>query len=185
MWRTRNIWQAVVPAAMLALALTACGGGGDDGGDDELSAIGSGSSGGAAGGGPSTEDVLAWYDCMRENGVDLPDPDPNRPGIFLPEGSADDPDMEAAQEACQAELPNGGPGNREPLDAEQLASLREFTQCMRDNGVDMPDPDSSGALSMPDGLDPQGPEFQAAMGECQELAAGAPILMGPGPGGGQ
>jgi hypothetical protein len=189
---TRNLWwrAVAVPTAALALSLglTACGGdGGGSGGDGDVSAIGNGSTGGGGSGGrggPSTEEVLAWYDCMRDNGVDLPDPDPDRPGIMLPPGSADDPDMEAAREACQDKLPGGGPGNAEPMDADQLAQMREFTQCLRDNGIDIADPDSTGALTMPEGVDPQGPEFQGAMDECQEFAAGLPMRIQP-PGSGQ
>ncbi|MFC7624233.1 hypothetical protein [Microlunatus sp. GCM10028923] len=44
--------------------------------------------------------------CMRENGVEkFPDPDPNQPGIQINKELADDPDFEAAQEACKDKLP--------------------------------------------------------------------------------
>ncbi|MEO3750679.1 hypothetical protein [Streptomyces sp. B6B3] len=165
--------RLVVPVALLVVSLTACGG---DGGED--SAAGTG----AEGGGDSqisVEDTLPWYDCMRENGVDVPDPDPDMPGIRLPEGGEDDPEVQAAVEACQEHMPGGGPGAQE-VDAEGLESLRAFTACMRENGVDMADPDSTGALSMPEGVDPNGPEFQDAIGECQELLAGTPVMFGGG-----
>jgi hypothetical protein len=55
------------------------------------------------------------------------------------------------------------------------AQALEFAQCMRDNGVDeFPDPDASGELTI-DGvvngssLDPDGPEWQQAMGACEDL----------------
>ncbi|MDT0308448.1 hypothetical protein RM780_15975 [Streptomyces sp. DSM 44917] len=169
----RRLRWLAVPALVLTLALTACGGDGEAGDSDA----------GGTGGGPASDATLEWYDCMRDNGVDMPDPDPDNPAVVLPQGSADDPDVRAAVEACQDILPNGGPGSGEPLGDDVMAQLREFTRCMRDNGVDMPDPDSSGALSMPEGLDYQGAEFQGAIEECQELAAGLPMRFGP-PGGG-
>lgn len=47
--------------------------------------------------------------CMRENGVEkFPDPDPNQPGIQITKELADDPDFEAAQEACKDLLPGAG-----------------------------------------------------------------------------
>ncbi|MGP4113938.1 hypothetical protein ACTWP5_23880 [Streptomyces sp. 4N509B] len=187
--RRPRLWRlAVVPALVLSVGtgLTACGGGDGGDGDGNGDSGAFGAAGGGAGGGSRqdmAENVLAWYDCMRENGVDLPDPDPNNPAIRLPEGGANDPEVRAAQEACQDELPGGGPGNGEPLTAEQLDQMREFTACLRENGVDIADPDASGMLTMPEGIDPQGPEFQTAMGECQEFAAGLPMRFGP-PGGG-
>ncbi|TDD63869.1 hypothetical protein E1262_29800 [Jiangella aurantiaca] len=177
-----------VVALLLTATLTACG---SDGGDDDVSAAGTGGgdstsdSGGGSGGGGETDPEQAeldFYECMRENGVDLPDPDPGQPGIQLqlPPG---DPDNEAAMEECRSLLPNGGEAPE--VDAEALESLRAFTECMRENGIDMPDPAADGRLSMPEGVDPQSAEFQAAMTECQPMLDGAPIRIGPGPGGGR
>ncbi|MBB5785429.1 hypothetical protein [Jiangella mangrovi] len=189
-------------ALLLAVALTGCGS--DDGGDD-LSAAGTaaadgdadsgdgagdgGSSGdgasddGGSGGDRSEVDPeqaeLDFYECMREHGVDLPDPDPGQPGmqLRLPQG---DPNAQAAAEECRALLPNGG----EPpqLDASQLESLRAFTGCMRDNGIDMADPGADGTLSVPQGVNPESAEFQTAMSTCQPLLEGAPIRMRAGGG---
>jgi len=39
--------------------------------------------------------------CMREHGVNMQDPDPNKPGMLLPEGQQVDPDvMDKATKAC-------------------------------------------------------------------------------------
>ena len=182
-------------ALLLAVALTGCGS--DDGGDD-LSAAATGAAdsdsndggsddggdGGGDGGDRSDVDPeqaeLDFYECMREHGVDLPDPDPGQPGmqLRLPQG---DPNAQAAAEECRHLLPNGG----EPpeLDASQLESLRAFTSCMRDNGIDMPDPGADGTLSMPQGIDPESAQFQTAMSTCQPLLEGAPIRMRAGGGG--
>ncbi|MEV4007955.1 hypothetical protein [Actinomadura sp. NPDC049753] len=48
--------------------------------------------------------------CMRKNGVEkFPDPDPNQPGIRIDKDTVgDDPDLEAAQQACDKVLQGGG-----------------------------------------------------------------------------
>ena len=57
------------------------------------------------------ESARAFATCMRENGVEkFPDPDPNQPGIRIDKSLADDPDFEAAQEACGDLL--GGLGDK-------------------------------------------------------------------------
>lgn len=180
--------RLLVPAFALALAVSACGGGEDDGSADDGNGTGAELT--------QAERALAFNECMREQGIDMPDPDPDQPAIAIPD--RDDPAVQEALEVCREEMPGGGPfGGGEP-DAEQLAALQEFTECMREEGIDMPDPNPDGSLSLPEGMDtgdgPQmGPggggrvdaEFQAAIEECQHLLQGAPVRMGPGPGGGQ
>ena len=57
------------------------------------------------------ESARKFASCMRENGVEkFPDPDPNEPGIRISKDLADDPDFEAAQEACREFL--GALGNK-------------------------------------------------------------------------
>jgi hypothetical protein len=59
----------------------------------------------------AAESAREFASCMRENGVEkFPDPDPNQPGIRISKDLADDPDFEAAQEACRDLL--GAPGDR-------------------------------------------------------------------------
>ncbi|SDU59667.1 hypothetical protein [Jiangella alkaliphila] len=178
----RGIRLLPVIALLLTVTLTACG---SDDGDDDVSAAGTGDStsdsGGGSGGGETDPEQaeLDFYECMRENGVDMPDPDPGQPGIQLQVP----PGAEAAMEECRSLLPNGG--DMAQTDADDLESLRAFTACMRENGIDMPDPAADGGLSMPEGVDPQSAEFQTAMTTCQPELNGAPIRIGPGPGGGQ
>jgi hypothetical protein len=111
--------------------------------------------------------------CMRENGVDMPDPGDDGDGHFqikIGEGDGPPPDratVEAAQAKCKQYLPNGGVPPK--LDAEQLENARKMSQCMRDNGItNFPDPDPNGMIRIeggpgsPGGMDPQDPAFQAA-----------------------
>ena len=53
---------------------------------------------------------LAYAQCMRDNGYDMPDPDfSDGGGAFRLEGDPDDPAFEKAQAACEDKLP-GRPG---------------------------------------------------------------------------
>ena len=131
------------------------------------------------------EAALAFAECMREHGVDMPDPQVGGNGEFRVTvnggpGSLDMEEMQAAQEACQDLMP-GPLGEPRELTAEEKDAMLGFAQCMRDNGIDMPDPEfgsGGGAMMMiggPDSdVDPGSPEFQAAMETCQpELGEGA------------
>jgi hypothetical protein len=149
------------------------------------------------------EAILAYTQCMRENGIDLPDPDfSGEPGEggggFFGQGGIDpeDPDFQAAQEKCGSNL-ESIQGNFDPENQEafQDAAL-ELAQCMRDRGFDVPDPDFSqepgqgggpggGGILGDSGLDPDDPEVQAALEECQEAAFGDLDIGPPGGPGGQ
>lgn len=105
------------------------------------------------------ERLLAFAECMRENGVDFPDPVVEADGTvtfgFRPGGGGDgiqrlreigrDPDLPAARDACAGMLEGlaFGPGQGGFDSVELQDSLLEFAQCMRDNGVDIGDPDMS------------------------------------------
>jgi hypothetical protein len=83
--------------------------------------------------------------CMREHGVDMPDPDPNNGGgkVRIEAGAGVDKEkMQQALDACREFMPNGG--ERRELSPEDLEKLRQFAQCMREQGIDMPDPDPNG-----------------------------------------
>jgi len=53
--------------------------------------------------------------------------------------AGDEAKVKAADEACKHLLPNGGVPPK--LDAAQLDKLRQQATCMREHGVNMPDPD--------------------------------------------
>ena len=97
------------------------------------------------------EALLAFAACMRDNGVDgFEDPQINADGTieFGPgagSGEGFDRDaMRTARDACSTHLEGlaFGPGNVDRSEIED--TLVEFATCMRENGVDMPDPDFSG-----------------------------------------
>ena len=70
------------------------------------------------------------------------------------------------------------------MSPEDQDKLVEFAACMREHGIEMPDPQTAsggGAVRIGgDGIDPGSPEFQDSMEACQELMPGG----GPGGDGG-
>jgi hypothetical protein len=108
---------------------------------------------------------------MRENGVpDFPDPDAE--GRFSEgEHDPDDPALRAAQEACRDLAPGGEHENLgDPALVEQM---REYSQCMRDNGLpDFPDPDADGRLRGVGHEQRDDPTYRAASETCREKLPG-------------
>jgi hypothetical protein len=158
-------------ALALAVALGACGSDNGSSNDDVASVSDEGSNEPAQSDEEDAEqELLDWVECMRDEGIDIPDPTRDADGNLVisgngiqigggersggattndDEGDGGEPpftpeEMEAAQEVCGAP-PGLGAGDisEEDLQAMQDQAL-EFAQCMRDNGIeDFPDPDFS------------------------------------------
>lgn len=133
------------------------------------------------------ERARQFAQCMRDNGIDMPDPTFSEDGgmsiqIGPGEGAAPADKAEAselqekmqkAMQACQKYMPNGGEmGKPNP---EMQEKMRQFAKCMRDNGVEnFPDPQENGGIMIQgggpgsgDGLDPDDPTFKAAEEKCK------------------
>ena len=129
--------------------------------------------------------LLDYAECMRDHGIDMPDPKISSEeggGILIEQDAGGDMNPESeefqqADKACQPILEDAM-GDIE-VDPEQQAEMREqlleFAQCMRDHGIDMEDPvfDENGRVQIktngPDGSggDPRSDEdFQAAQEAC-------------------
>jgi hypothetical protein len=136
---------------------------------------------------PSEASGIAYAQCMRKHGVDMPDP--TKKGLHLQQGGGapigqDMRKVDAAMKACKALLPSGGQLIKPPADA--VASLRKMAKCMRDNGITkFPDPGANGQLIIEksSGIDPTSAAFKAAQTKCAKYAP-AGIQQGPGPVGG-
>lgn len=110
--------------------------------------------------------------CMRQHGIDMPDPETSGSGGVISIGG-EGFDLEAMDEAAAACDPilEGAFGEFE-LSPEQEAEVRDqelaFARCMRDNGVDWPDPTGdfgSGSIAIDIGdADPE--TMNAAMDTC-------------------
>jgi hypothetical protein len=139
---------------------------------------------------------------MRDNGIDMPDPEfvdtegdsAGKGGMAFrvggPEGGPDKDEYSAADAACRHHLANvlsdRAAVGLSPEDEEKLLA---FTRCMREHGIDLPDPGQGGVIidegsgSGPN-IDPNDPDFQAAQEACGDLLPGKMQVNGSGPGGG-
>jgi hypothetical protein len=124
----------LVLAPVLALSLAGCGGGGGGGkagaeGTPTLSA---------------EEKGRKFAQCMRANGVQMEDPQVDGKGgtrIRIGGGkgqAAGDKQVEAAMSKCRHLMP--GADKPRTMSPEEQARVRAFAKCMREHGVDMPDP---------------------------------------------
>jgi hypothetical protein len=191
---TRRLSTLLVVLVFLSAPLAACGKGGGGSSDGVASVDGasndSGSSDDDSSGGdgdrPSNEEfqdaALEYAQCMREHGVDMPDPEFEDGGMtmMLPDG-ADRDEVEAAEEECHPIMDEVAP-DADEIDPEQQAEMQdqllEVAECMREKGHDMPDPevDENGRVTFGMGAQAgergEGPdeEFEQDMEDCQEQA---------------
>jgi hypothetical protein len=175
--RWRRLYLAeLVGALALTLAVAACGGGTKTGGVASLNGANKPTATTTAGGSKDPRQAaLAFARCMRQHGIDMPDPQFNGNGITQKlkrsPGSKgpDDPTFKAAQEACKQYLPNGGaPEKANPQEQQQMLA---FARCMRQHGINMPDPKPGGGIEIrggPGGVNPDSPTFKAAQQACQQ-----------------
>jgi hypothetical protein len=113
--------------------------------------------------------------CMRDNGVDMPDPQVDGDGRVRmggpAAGAADRDKAKAAHEKCKQHLPNGGEPPK--LSDEDLDKMRKFSQCMRENGYpDFPDPQPEGGIRIENNgnsdMDPESQKWKDAHAKCEQ-----------------
>jgi hypothetical protein len=118
--------------------------------------------------------MMQFAGCMRKNG--LPDlPDPVNGFLAIKADSGIDPNslqFQAAHKACQHLMPQLSVGQQQQSQTHTLKG----SQCMRAHGVpNFPGPKFSAggfSLSLPPGLDPNSPQFQAAERACLSFLPG-------------
>lgn len=180
-----------------AAIASACGGGGDD--QPGVASLASTTSTQAAASATATapadpdDAFLAFQDCLREHGAPevfnaIPF-DPSGPAPTPPPNTPTAEDLakfEEAQKACNYLLENVTP-NLSPEDQSELQDqLLAYAKCMRDHGIDFPDPQITesgtgfGVLVGGDGgVDPSDPAFQEAQKACgSEVGGGFSISPG-------
>ena len=161
----RQMFAALALVPALALGAAACGGD-DDGGKS-----------GANAKPVSDEQKMRDYaKCMRENGVDMPDPENGvikldaKKDVAKPQDTAK---SEAAVKKCRPLMPNAG--KPKPPTPEELEKRRAFSKCMRENGMTkFPDPQPDGTMTGSHGsrLEMDGPKFKAALKACEKYTSG-------------
>jgi hypothetical protein len=173
-----RIRMGLVPGLLLALALAlaigACGG---DGGNsnDGVASLGDGKATTTTGPGNSGKDfkqqMLAYARCLRQHGIDMPDPKFDANGhmaMQLPSGvGPDDPKFKAAEQACKQYAPSGAPEQVDPQAQQQMLA---YARCMRQHGIDIPDPKPGEGINVDGdkGVNPEDPRFKAADQACQQ-----------------
>jgi len=176
----------ILVAVVAALALGACGSSNDNGGGS-----------GASNGDKDFQGALKFAKCMRDHGIDMPDPQRVGNGgikqTMKGGPTVSNAKMQAAQKDCQKYMKVGGgrtlsAGER----AKVQSAMLDYAKCMREHGVDMPDPKfSSGGggvtfqLGGPGkkggstgGPNPESPVFkkadEACHGKLADLGKGGP-----------
>jgi len=157
--------RTALAVTLIALSLTACAPAEDDG---VATAGGDGADPSASATLSDDESALRFAQCMREQGIDMPDPDPDAEGFRVQLPAGVDPEAaKAATEACKQYMPGGGTPPK--MDPEEIEKVRQYSQCMRDNGIEdfpEPDPETGGMMVDEGALDTQSAEFQAAEEAC-------------------
>ncbi len=174
--RMRTITVALATAALL---FTGCARSAGGTGSEGVASLSDGDDGSSDGDGTAgaddeatEEELLDWAQCMRDQGVDIPDPEVDGDGNLIlggprrgtdvgaDDGSSGDDDedgdtgtddppefdreeMEAATEECGEPPFRGGGGFSEEERQEMQDAALAFAECMRDEGIDFPDPDFS------------------------------------------
>lgn len=137
--------------------------------------------------------ATAYARCMRDHGIDFPDPTfdgegrPRFPSSgAVASGAAAGGRVDAAREACESTWP--GMEGRYPRSPEELARLRTallaFASCMRDHGVGFPDPtfDRDGRPQLQrdaaasDHSPGDDPAFVAAARACRDQLGDRPVM---------
>jgi hypothetical protein len=147
--------------------------------------------------------MLAYAQCMRDHGIDMPDPVFNSSGdgggTVTQQGVGVDPQsapgFQAAEDACKHFMDDVKRNvTGKPMSAEEQQAFLDFAACMREHGVDMADPTfEGGGVSIQIGgpgpkdggikMDPQSPAFAAAQTACQHFLQDAGLgKFGAGPG---
>lgn len=135
------------------------------------------------------EDIVTNFTvCMRDYGFNIPDPELNADGSInwgpLKEAISSDPEYQKrSNQAFDDCLPllerftDSGEDSKED-EIELQDKMLEFSQCLRDNGLDVSDPDFSGksrASLKPiiAGLKGADSRVERIMGQCTEASFGA------------
>jgi len=161
----RSLAAALLAAS--ALGLAACG-------DDEAPAASQSADRKAR------DAELKFAECMREHGIDFPDPQ-DGPGLVKIGKDESPEELREAEKACE--------NFRKAIEPPELTEAQqqefkkralEHARCMREHGIDFPDPtfseDGGANIRLGTGrVDPEDDDFKAAEKECADKFGDGPI----------
>jgi len=177
-WRILPMSIAAVAAAVV---LGACG----SSGSTASSSSGNGTSTTQAGS-PGASRFASLRTCLQKQGINLPAPSGapgqggqaggGRPGggfLKAPEGVSQAKFQEALKKCGAGNFP--GRGSRNLNSATARAALTSYATCMRENGITLPAPNTSGKgpVFNTSGVDTSSGAFKNAQKACQSHLAGA------------
>lgn len=131
-----------VPALMLALSSCAASPGTSDHGTDDPT----------SGTMTASDWRVAFAGCMREAGIDIPDPSTGGGQRISVDASNKDAFAAAAQN-CEGKLgpvPPMSPDEQDAAKAESHKTMLAAARCLRDNGIGVADPKPGSAVEVPD-----------------------------------
>ncbi|MER7519353.1 hypothetical protein [Streptomyces sp. NPDC126499] len=161
---TRRITRAAAAASLaaaLSLLATACS-------DSGTGSSAAGPSGGSEEG-KKADQAFEHRKCLREQGLDVPEPKPgeNGTGLTISGDGMSKEKMEKAFKACQSKA--GGSGFGQELTQADKDKALAYARCMRENGFNMPDPKFEGggqqAMPIPKGAEKE--KFDKAAKACE------------------
>ncbi|MFE3597977.1 hypothetical protein [Streptomyces sp. NPDC059142] len=159
--------MAATAAAAFSLLLTAgCSGEQADGGGNgkEKSTVSEE--------GNKADQALEHRKCLREQGLDVPEPKSgeNAEGLAIGGDGMSQEKMEKALKACAGK---GGAGGLQEMTQAEKDKLLAFARCMRENGYDMPDPEFDGGVTgarpVPQGAEKE--KFDKANKACESVSS--------------
>ena len=114
-----------------------------------------------------------YYQCLQQQGIDIQEPQGNGSGSDLSTVApgTDQAKLQKATEQCRQFLPNGGVAPT--IDSKQLADRLRQAKCMREHGINVPDPtpgQQTGPVEAPPGVTPD--EYGKAFKACVQAGAG-------------
>ncbi len=176
-------WMSAL-VVLVAVLLSGCGGSGSsDSTTEESSAASSEPAGGPGGIAEISEETRS---CLKEKGVELPEPGQGGPPAggppegLPPEGGPPQgfgkggAKMKKAFEECGVELPQGKPEGPPMNSGAFRKSIEEYVACMDENGVELPEPNLSGEgpVFNESEVNREDSKFEAANEKCQSLLGG-------------
>jgi hypothetical protein len=166
--RPLPLMALLVGVLALTLAVAACGGA-----DQATATTRAGASS------DLTQAALAFVRCMRQHGINMPDPKPDGRIDLRIGDDRDGPRVRAAQQACRKSLPGGQARKPTAQDQQQaLAQGLAFARCMRQHGINLPDPEITAKGNrqylhwrLPTDVDRDDPRLGAAEQACHQYGS--------------
>jgi hypothetical protein len=144
---TKNALPLLVAAVF---AVAGCGGGAKDPGVASLGNTAKNSPPASPSASLDPKDAaLKYAQCMRQNGIDVPDPKAGG-GLTLQADGKNQAKLEKAMKACEHLMQDSGIG-KAAKDPKFHDALVKYAACMRAHGVDMPDPNPDGSFQVKSG----------------------------------